>query len=409
MPRNAFVDEALDSHSGAVAIVDAPPRAPTPPPAARSLPPVNVNVFDFMVSETAHNAEEDENKMIADDDEWQDEDAPMEEMYDNHDRLQREFEDKMQAAYHSQHQYEKDGFVYGEDPIEPSYRHWESTVDLLAPPPAYDLKTPAPKALGEARQSKAQNGTSKKSTDKKRKRAQVEDLDLTLARHGPEDEVMRDADGLPTPAMLHSGLTGVLSKMLSRGDNVPESPDYAKTPISPMKRTKHALINRQDKLNGNGVAREKERGRDPEPKSKKGQAPPPSKHEIVRVRKSRKKRESPERERERERVGAPPGGWVRRRRSSSETREPHSKKPQLKAIEYRPGSVSSEEVSMADMFISLIGKGPESDRGISLHKCLKRWRAEVAGTTSVASEGEKDLWRALRLRRNERGEIVLVA
>lgn len=77
-------------------------------------------------------------------------------------------------------------------------------------------------------------------------------------------------------------------------------------------------------------------------------------------------------------------------------------------------------------FLSLVNKGPESSRGCSLHKTLKRFHRLESEMASVSQEGrgrergrnkasdkekrdddENDLWRALRVKRNEKGELVL--
>jgi len=101
-----------------------------------------------------------------------------------------------------------------------------------------------------------------------------------------------------------------------------------------------------------------------------------------------------------------------------------------KLIEYRPmtrdGGASSEEGSgegtgqpqshqmvvyrpRADLFLGFVNKGPESERGCSINKALKRFHRErmESGTSMPKSIEEKELWRSLRMRKNERGEIVL--
>ncbi|KAK5110038.1 hypothetical protein LTR16_005669, partial [Cryomyces antarcticus] len=59
----------------------------------------------------------------------------------------------------------------------------------------------------------------------------------------------------------------------------------------------------------------------------------------------------------------------------------------------------------AALFMSFVNKGPDSKRGCSINKALKRYHREVGKD----DEEEKALWRSLRLRRNSRGEIVLFA
>ncbi|KAJ5826032.1 hypothetical protein N7474_003170 [Penicillium riverlandense] len=75
---------------------------------------------------------------------------------------------------------------------------------------------------------------------------------------------------------------------------------------------------------------------------------------------------------------------------------------------------------MAHHFLSLVSR--DSERGCSVHKALKRFHRDLSdehdadrGRDQGRSradrerriEDEKDLWRALRLRRNDRGEIVV--
>jgi cell growth-regulating nucleolar protein len=63
----------------------------------------------------------------------------------------------------------------------------------------------------------------------------------------------------------------------------------------------------------------------------------------------------------------------------------------------------------AELFMSFVNKGPESERGCSMNKTLKRYHRERAamGVGLGKGEEEKKLWRSLRLKRNDRGEIVL--
>ena len=53
--------------------------------------------------------------------------------------------------------------------------------------------------------------------------------------------------------------------------------------------------------------------------------------------------------------------------------------------------------------------GLDSDKGYSIHKMLKRWHKQNdVRSTSLKLEEEEDLWRGLRIRRNEKGEYVLL-
>ncbi|THY33519.1 hypothetical protein D6D00_00971 [Aureobasidium pullulans] len=62
--------------------------------------------------------------------------------------------------------------------------------------------------------------------------------------------------------------------------------------------------------------------------------------------------------------------------------------------------------SPAELFLSFVNKGPESDSGLSINKALKRYHRERQAR-GEKDDGDKDLWKDLRIRKNERGEYVL--
>jgi cell growth-regulating nucleolar protein len=104
----------------------------------------------------------------------------------------------------------------------------------------------------------------------------------------------------------------------------------------------------------------------------------------------------------------------RRHESLSSEDKPNGK--HLKAIEYpeRPTSVQPNGdnqlvsyMTRGDLFMSFINKGPDSERGCSINKILKRYHRERHVRGEEKEEEDKDLWKSLRLRRNDRGEIVL--
>jgi cell growth-regulating nucleolar protein len=226
------------------------------------------------------------------------------------------------------------------------------------PVPSGKYQTPANKS--ERRKSK--EGEHKK--DKKRKRLHVD---------VPTDRVMTDA-----PPVLHSGLTGGLKSLMR--PVLPPSPDYSggdgadPSPASPLKKTKHSKH------------------------SKHGH----SSNSLF---------------------GMLAGGTkTKTKKHKSHKKHSHHKEDRAsKLIEYRPqskdgsGNTDGEEGQMilfkprADVFLSFVNKGPESERGCSVNKALKRFHREreASGSNMGKSKEEKELWRSLRLRRNERGEIVL--
>jgi cell growth-regulating nucleolar protein len=287
------------------------------------------------------------------------------------------------------------------------------------------LKTPAPNHASIAANPHHERTVSADSTTKKsgkRKRSQPEDLDLSRIRAytAPGGDVaMTD---VTTPS-LHSGLTVGLSRMMmarsaAGGFPFPPSPDDSiedlegeererLEPRSPLKRTKHSGS--------------KERGRSRE----KGREKNHGEREHRRVKKSRRESDQSKKH----------GRWERRRPRGRSMSPPKEKEPMsllgkaLKAIEYHPASSNGARVardeprphdgnamilhpstatSRAETFMSFVAGSSlveNSERGCSVHKALRRWHREK-GNTSKTQE-EKELWRDLRLRVNDRGEIVL--
>ncbi|CEJ82574.1 hypothetical protein VHEMI02631 [[Torrubiella] hemipterigena] len=206
------------------------------------------------------------------------------------------------------------------------------------------------------------NSDSKK--DKKRKRLHVD------VRGGDQD--MTDA-----PPVLHSGLTGGLKNLLR--PNMPPSPGYSsgdndRSPASPLKKTKHSKSSKPTQVSNSIfdmiVGSKKSKSKDKKDKDKKKS---------------------------------------RRHRAEKET----------KMIEYRApsrdGKTDESNGQMivfkprADVFLGFVNKGPDSDRGCSMNKALRKYHKErqACGSTSSRGKEEKELWRSLRLRKNDRGEIVV--
>ena len=109
----------------------------------------------------------------------------------------------------------------------------------------------------------------------------------------------------------------------------------------------------------------------------------------------------------------------RRTSSGSSGKKEHDEdKPRkkTKAIEYKSDVGNTEVVpfaplqpeEMAAQLISFVPKAEEKEMGVSMDKALKRYhrmRAEAGGAGKQVEE--KELWKALRMKRNEAGEIVL--
>ncbi|KAL6708688.1 hypothetical protein ACN47E_002384 [Coniothyrium glycines] len=431
--HNASVaDEPEGDH--AVAIVDAPPRAPTPPPAPRSLGfheqaalPAP-NVFDFLDASETPVAQKmyqpvDESRMLEDSQPPAYSQAPADE--EHHipnivDVMNFQVEDDDNA-------FAQTGFAYGTEPIRPTNERFNSYT------------TPAPKPKHSRTKSRDTDvETTSKKTDRKRKRkASPTELDMSLVRAQEERDVtMADA-----PPVMHSGLTGGLNRLLTRPEFPPspeDSGDFANSPLSPMKRVKqgtsHALMRAQrewekqqhnqrkadikeartrDK-NEKKEKKAKDRGRERDREERKASTA------LVKIR-SKKKRDDSTQEIRR----------IRRRQYSSSVSPAPRERATLKAIEYkRSGSDSPapredgqlivrpngelapvEAVdARAELFMSFITKGPESERGMSVNKALKRYHRERHDRHDRApskAEEEKELWKDIRLRRNDRGEIVL--
>lgn len=442
VPRKAYVEDAPDPDTGAVAIVDAPPHAPSPPPAAHygqaALP--DVNVFDFLVASETPNQSRvalpppDECHMIEDD------------RYADKEPEQPGTEIVHVEARHYEEEYGNDhrhyaesGFTYGAAPIEPSFQRYDSYADLREQESEYydsAYYTPAPKPDRERKNAREKVTTVSKKSDKKRKRQQVEDLDMALVCAQAE----RDVTMADTPPVLHSGLTGGLNRLLTRPD-FPPSPDYSggdyveASPLSPIKRAKQstskalARVQRQYELEEERERkrelereREKERGRDREPKPRKASGA--TTKETNGKPKALRNREDSGRDSRRTRDR-------RRRRRASSTASPEPGRKPMKAIEYHrapsaspgPGEngngalilhsngvAKESSTARAELFMSFVTKGPESERGCSVNKALKRYHRERYDRWDRElgkGEEEKELWKSLRLRRNDRGEVVL--
>lgn len=435
VPKKAYVEDAPDYDAsgvgnGTVSIVEAPPHAPSPPPAAAAAP---VNVFDFLVDQETPNASTVALTAQHHEQQQQQQTPHHQDVYPSHDAgpmmmvahprpvfdTSRNVSPLPLNGLNSSKEtfgetsYDQTGFHYGQGPV---------------PVAASAYLTPAPNRDRPSRRNRDENGlrTHKKDSSNKRKRVHIEDLDLSAAnagRHGSssvergvDDEMMLDA---PLPE-LHTGLTGGLNRMLgsrhAAGDN-PPSPDYSgdniavgESPGSPLKRSKHAsskvvtttALVRTKKAASSTTARE-QRHRDRDRDRERGRD---GDRDERRARKKHRKH---------------------RRRSSSHSREGSSSRHHgtngagkaMKAIEYpRSGGGDGVDANQlvvyrtrAELFMSFVTKGPDSEKGCSLNKALKRYHRERSGADGRGGLGrgeeEKELWRGLRLRRNEKGEVVI--
>ena len=349
---------------------------------------------------------------------------------------------KFQIPDEDEYRYTENGFAYGTEPIRPTSERYESSYNLRPQEADYNFTTPAPKAKHSRTKSRDKDfETATQKADRKRKRNSPSELDLTEARAMQQQQ--RDiimADDTPT---LHSGLTGGLNRLLTRPE-LPPSPDYsgdyvADSPLSPIKRAKQgaskAFARAQKEFE---TQKERERkaeikaqlAREKEEKKERGRAKDRKvSTALVKIRPKVKRRDDSAVASRRQREGE-----RRRRRQYSSSPSPEPGRKPLKAIEYhrsdshsptaeqtgdgamivRPNGdlapVRTGVEARAELFMSFINKGPESERGMSVNKTLKRyhrerydrWDHEIA-----KAEEEKELWKSLRLKRNDRGEVVV--
>ncbi|CAD6587313.1 MAG: hypothetical protein ASARMPRED_003059 [Alectoria sarmentosa] len=357
-PRKAYIEDAPDEDTGnAISIVNAPPAAPTPPSA---IPPAQnqpVNVFDFLVSNASktslHGTKESAQIL---------EQSPSISANGHQDAGLGIYDET----------YEKHGFTYGIDP-----------VPVAKERPRVEYFTPAPKSINAQNpitDSYNLEDSERRATDKKRKRVHAEELEFTAPRRltRESDRMMADAP----PAILHSGLTGGLGRLLTKSKFSPRSElsNGGRDPPSPVKRTIKPAV------------KEKDRGRKAE-------------SVLVKVRKRRSSDESRPRKQRRSHHD-----------SDRHSQHSHHDRPKRKAIEYHTQHSADDSQQQlvlfktrAELFTSFVTKGPDSEQGYSLHKALKRYHRERGdeGLGLEKADEEKELFRALRLRKNDRGEIVV--
>jgi len=353
MAQAAYVEDVADEYEAwrdyEQASDDDNRSAATPPPEAPTPPSANdghVNVFDFLVANPTPMASSLSLPAT----------APVQH---NEDTQLVRFDYEANTL---------DGIVMEEDGM----------IQYGSGPVPTHFQTPAPKA----ERKKAKHTESEIKKDKKRKRLHIE-----------TDQIMIDA-----PPVLHSGLTGGLNRLTTRSSVFPPSPDYsggdvAETPASPLKKSKHSKHHKSSRTEGgiNSLMAMITAGTGAGVKSKS---------------KSSKKRKSA-------------SGTT-----STSTKKKHHKRleapKEQKLLEYRPGSKDSKEGDSsagqmvvfkprAEHFLSFVNKGPKSERGCSVNKALKRFHRERSDSSVSVGKlmEEKELWRSLRMRKNERGEIVL--
>ncbi|KAK1047651.1 hypothetical protein LTR74_017720 [Friedmanniomyces endolithicus] len=392
VPRNAYVEDAPDGDdSNTIAVVDVPPRAPTPPPAHQALPE-SVNVFDFLVTEETPNGTR---KELG---------APeMVKTYAkqaNGDSQYSQYSNGDGAHFHEQ------GFSYGYAPVQPTFERDDSWHNINDSQPSHTLMPPPPYVTPGPRHDRPdkKDRTKSEKSDKKRKRQQVEDLDLSSSKRPTSrgddmmrDDMMRDATSTGSSGrLLHTGLTGGLTRLVTDPEFYNDRIDAGPTPLSPLKRTRH----------------------DKELKDARRKSSYTSYSSTAKSTASKHSEDKHHQSRSNDRESTSDKHRQRKRRDSSsspESRHRTSRK-EYKAIDYpdRPTSVQPNATNQiisyttkAEMFLSFVNKGPDSEKGCSMNKALKRYHRERDVHGNEKEEDNKDLWKSLRLRRNERGEIVV--
>lgn len=339
-------------------IGDPLPEAPTPPSALEAGSPVDVNVFDFLVANPTPTASHVSLPAT----------APIQL---NEDTQLVRFEPESNGMEES---CEDAGTMvrYDSGAVPAQLQTPAAPTQFQTPAVPTHFETPAPKAA--RRKVKDTDKDAKK--DKKRKRLHIE-----------TDHIMTDA-----PPVLHSGLTGGINRLMSRPTVFPPSPDYsggdvAETPASPLKKTKSRhKSSRPSETLGNSLMAMIAASSKPKPSSKK---------------------------RSKSKSNSTPSKSKKKKSGTKALEAPQAQK----LLEYRPGSKDGKDENgtmvvykpRAEHFLSFVNKGPESERGCSVNKALKRFHRErnASGVPVTKLVEEKELWRSLRMKKNDRGEIVL--
>jgi cell growth-regulating nucleolar protein len=442
VPHQAYVEDDPDSEN--------PPHAPTPPSA---IPNNRDSVFDYMVNEDQPNTpkitfSKSKGEMAMKNG------APS--VFSDSRSSSRTGYRNNEERVHSQ-DYQDQGFSYGTEPVNPRPYH-----DVNPSYASLDFMTPGARAtklrlegkerpsLGHSRQNSG--------SEKKRKRGETDPNGRGI------DTPMTDVDAQlatveNTPSVVHSGLTGGLNRMMSEDTGafpLRRSPDHDgdrardrgrgsrrtekyEEPASPLKRSRYS----KDE-SGLGISI---KGRAVKALSMVGGALLPGVQQDANTSRTRRRasssshdqsnsrpREGEKRERKKHKVHRHNGTssanvrHERHGRGRGSDESPEAQRRKLKAIEYRKPSNSGSDSEdnkrngasqmvifgaeekqrrRCETFLSNI-PGTDSEKGYSIHKALKRWHKQNdVKHSSSKTEEEQELWRGLRLRKNDRGEIVI--
>ncbi|KAJ5634071.1 hypothetical protein N7528_001913 [Penicillium herquei] len=440
------VEDASESDNVVVKSVDAPPPpAPTPPPVVEAKPTAealknsdkDVNVFDYLVTEETPNASKtslappkEQMSMVKE--------APS--LFKASTSLAK-LDAKSDDEGNYDIAYEENGFSYGADPIPPSMYPSNVPNDSTE----FDRRKEEKRAPGSV-------------SEKKRKRGQEETF------NSPQQDVDTDMMDAPssvinnagTPILNHSGLTGGLNRMMrSPSHEIDDTPAPGhrgyQDASSPIKRSKRngkethgngdpglgiTIKNRAERLvssmfggTGSVISASSDQGPRAAVRSRRGSSSSGDVQLEVRKKKSHRTRTASDNHSEtrksKRKSSNPTDGDRPSRRLKQTDDEPHHDSHEVTVYRQSKPPARAEDVmprEMAGHFLSLVSR--DSERGCSVHKALKRFHRDFAeeyvadrtrdngrAHTNLErhSEDEKDLWRALRLRRNDRGEIVVFA
>lgn len=346
MAYNAFVEDAGDfeDYEDVGGVMQTPlPRAPSPPQA--------VNVFDFQVNPTPNQSTIALPQAI----------GPTEAEPTESNQLVR-FEEPDEYEDIDADMLADDELVtYGQGPI---------------PVGSNLYHTPAPRP----RERRKSDKDSKK--DKKRKRLHVSTRDLE----------MTDAP------VLHSGLTGGLNRMTTGPQTYPPSPDYSgsggefgETPASPLKKSKHSKHHKSSREESGGIMSSIASMMGTKSASK------PKKRKASSTSSTTKKRQSSHRTHSSKRLeGAKEPKLLGYKDESKDDKNGH-------------GTMVLHYDRPVDLFFGMANKYLEKDRGCSVKRALKQFHRERSSADDARPKPleEKELFKSLRMRRNDRGEIVL--
>ena len=442
--RQPYVE---DEEDGGVTF-EAPPHVPTPPSAVPEKRGSNTagnrdSVFDYMVADDQPNTPQILfGKKSKDDKEMSMKNGAPSVFTDSRASSRNGYRNEEERK--QSQEYDERGFSYGSGTINP--RPYSEVNPSMA---SLDFMTPAARATrtklnGEMKGHSRQNSGS----EKKRKR------DTDVLSDTPMTDVQLVRTEVNTPAVAHSGLTGGLGRMMTNDHEeilYARSPDRDRErgrderdrsrrtekredPASPLKRSRHS---RDD--NGLGISI---KGRAVKALSAVGGAFVASGgSEVSKTRRRASssdhgqrgshERDGERRESKKHKVhrhnGTSRDNIQPRSKRRGSNASPDSQRHKLKAIEYKKhdDSVSDSDYEdrngnakmvvfgaeaklqkRCEVFLSNI-PGDEVGKGYSVHKALKRWHKQCDTGRSGRGDEEGDLWRGLRLRRNDRGEVVI--